>query len=310
MKILLTGGAGFIGSHIAEAYLLEGHEVVIFDNLSSGKIENIASCLKDGAKLVEGDINDLEAVNRLLEKERPQVINHHAAQISVRQSVLNPSEDANTNIIGLVHLAHAAQRIGKLGFIFASSGGAIYGEQNEFPATEAHPCQPMSPYGVSKLCGENYLEYFFRCNEMPSVCFRYANVYGPRQDPHGEAGVVAIFSKALDAGQQTFIFGDGEQTRDFIFVKDVVSANVLALSRLRGFQVLNIGSGRETSVNQLHQELAEIAIKDVRPSYQPARAGEQRRSCISAARVESEWGWKQSVSLKEGLRSTALSFRN
>ena len=223
MKIIVTGGAGFIGSHIVDAYCALGHDVVILDNFSSGKIENC----NPKARIITMDIT-AEAINNLFEKERFDVLNHHAAQMDVRVSVNDPQFDASTNILGGLNLYEAAKKNGVKKIIFASSGGTVYGEQQEFPASEDHPKQPLSPYGISKLANEHYLYYYKQEYGISSVILRYANIYGPRQNPHGEAGVVAIFTNKLLAGQEPVINGDGLQTRDYVFVSDVVQANIHA----------------------------------------------------------------------------------
>ena len=225
MKILVTGGAGFIGSHIVNAYIDGGHDVIIIDNLSSGEMKLI----NPKAKFYHLDIHSPE-VKTILEKEKITVINHHAAQISVSASVSDPLFDANSNIIGTLQLLQNAVLLDVEKFIFASTGGAMYGEQKTFPASEEHPCQPLSPYAISKLCAEKYINYFGMQHDLNTTVLRYSNVYGPHQNPHGEAGVVAIFCERLLKGQQPIINGDGEQTRDFVYVQDIVKANIIALN--------------------------------------------------------------------------------
>ena len=298
MNILVTGGAGFIGSHIVEAYLKLGHRVIILDNLSSGKKENIAP----EAKFYEMDLLD-PRIENLLGDEQIEVINHHAAQISVTHSVTHPEEDASINILGSIKLLEAAKSGGVKKFIFASTGGAIYGFQDAFPADESHACRPESPYAISKFSVENYLHYYRKTYGLNSTILRYSNVYGPRQDPHGEAGVVAIFCQKLLSQSQPVIFGDGEQTRDFVSVQDVAEANVLALTHsLAG--IYNVGTGKETTVNELFQQIAQLAGNNVTPQHAPARKGELQRSVIDPEKFRASTRWKPGLPLKQGLSST------
>jgi UDP-glucose 4-epimerase len=310
MKILVTGGAGFIGSHVAETYLRDGHEVVIVDDLSTGSPLNVPP----GASLITMDIceGDLEGV---FARERPEVVNHHAAQMSVRRSVEAPDFDARVNILGSLRLLEVALRHRVRGVIFASTGGALYGEQDYFPADEEHPLRPVSPYGVAKASVEHYLFYYHAVHGLPSVALRYANVYGPRQNPEGEAGVVAIFCGRLLRGETPVINGDGKQTRDFVFVEDVAEANRLALGYLGGqgredgFQALNIGLGREVSIHDLAETLARASGRRVKFAHGPARAGEQQRSCLESGRAKRVLGWAPAVSLEDGLGLTLDWFR-
>lgn len=304
MKILVTGGAGFIGSHIADRLLAAGHEVTVLDNLSTGHRENVPA----GARLVEMDLRSDEAVQHVL-GEGYQALVHEAAQVDVRRSVADPAFDADVNVRGLVQVVEAARRGGQLQqILFASSGGAIYGEQDVFPASEDHAIRPESPYGVAKRCGELYLEWFQRCYGIPVAMLRYANVYGPRQDPMGEAGVVAIFAARLLAGAPCTIYGDGGQTRDFVFVGDVAEANMQALQRgVRG--AINVGTGVETSVNELYHHMARLAGVEGRAQHDTARPGEQRRSVISPARCRAMLGFVPSTPLEQGLAATLEHFR-
>jgi len=298
MKILVSGGAGFIGSHIVDAYLKLGHRVIILDNLSSGKKENIAS----EAVIYEMDLLDPQ-VEKLIKDEGIEVINHHAAQISVTHSVAHPGEDANTNILGSLKLLEAAKSCGVKQFIFASTGGAIYGLQDVFPADENHACRPESPYAISKFSVENYLHYYRKTHGLNTTILRYSNVYGPRQDPHGEAGVVAIFCQMLLDKTLPTIFGDGAQTRDFVSVQDVAQANVLALTHsLAG--IYNIGTGKETTVNELFHHIAQMAGNNVSPQHAPARKGELQRSVIDPGRFQKKTDWKPGMPIKEGLGKT------
>ncbi|MGZ8430646.1 MAG: NAD-dependent epimerase/dehydratase family protein, partial [Candidatus Deferrimicrobiaceae bacterium] len=253
MKILLTGGAGFIGSNIADAYAEAGHEVFVIDNLSSGKKENVPAA----ARFVLCDIGSDTAVEAI-RTFRPEVVNHHAAQINVRASVADPMVDAEVNILGTIRLLEACREYGVRKFLFASSGGAGYGEQDVYPADETHPTRPVSPYGAAKIAAELYLHFYRTQYGLDYTALRYANVYGPRQDPHGEAGVVAIFCERLLRGQTAIVNGDGEQTRDYVYVGEVVRANLAALDR-GGGRSLNIGTGIETSVNTIFRTIRDLA---------------------------------------------------
>ena len=277
--ILVTGGAGFIGSHVADALVEAGHRVLVLDDLSSGRRENVSP----GAELKVLDIRSAEAA-QLIEDEKVEAIYHLAAQMDVRRSTEDPRFDAEVNILGFLNLLQAATGAGTRQIVFASTGGAIYGEQEVFPAPEDHPTRPLSPYGVSKLAGERYLYYFHEQFGLDATCLRYANVYGERQNPHGEAGVVAIFLSRLLASEACTINGDGRQSRDYIHVSDVVRANMAVLGA-PGFRTYNVGTGIETDVNQLFNHIAEAAEYDAAPTHGPAMAGEQRRSCISSERL-------------------------
>jgi UDP-glucose 4-epimerase len=305
MRILVTGGAGFIGSHTVDALIERGeYEVAVLDDLSSGKRERLDS----RARLHQADLRDADAVRRVIAQERPEAIVHLAAQMDVRRSVSDPAFDAQVNVVGFINLMEAGRQNGLRRVVFASTGGAIYGEQERFPCDEQHPQRPVSPYGVAKAATEKYLFFYRTQYGIDYVALRYANVYGPRQDPHGEAGVVAIFCGRILQGRPVTIFGDGEQTRDYVFVGDVVRANLAALeSSVSG--AFNVGTGIETNVNQLYGVLASIAGTDRAPEYGPARPGEQRRSVISAARAERELRWRPEVSLRDGLGRTLQFFR-
>ena len=303
-KVLVTGGAGFIGSHVADAYLAAGHEVWIVDDLSSGRTENIPA----DARFVEVDVRDPE-IRNLFRAERFDVVNHHAAQIDVRSSVLDPARDAGINLLGLLNVTEAAIEVGTRRVVFVSSGGVVYGEPDEIPTPERTPKQPLSPYGVTKLGGEYYLNYYRRVRGLEYVALRYSNVYGPRQDPHGEAGVVAIFCNRLLAGEPLTIFGDGEQTRDYVYVKDVVAANMLAsevvLDDGDGLdaRAFNVGTGVATSVNRLADVLEKISGARQPRSHQPERPGELRHSTLDSGAIRT-LGWKPALSLEQGLRET------
>ena len=303
MKVLVSGGAGFIGSHVVDLYVGLGHEVIIVDNLASGKREN----LNPKARFVEQDIRDPKTL-ALIRAERPDVVNHHAAQMDVRKSVADPIFDAETNILGTVDLLLASRDAGVRKFLVVSSGGAVYGEQQTFPAPETHPTWPVSPYGVSKRSSELYAHFFWSEYRLPFVAFRYANVYGPRQDPHGEAGVVAIFSGKMLRGEPVTINGDGAQTRDYVYVGDVARMSQLALERdVTG--PVNIGTGIETDVNGLAALLLEAAGSRSTVQHGPAKGGEQRRSVVDIGHAASAFGWRPEVSLREGLGRTVEFFR-
>jgi UDP-glucose 4-epimerase len=303
MRILITGGAGFIGSHVADACVARGHEVMVIDNLSSGKKEYAPA----SARFVLCDVTSDTAVEAV-RTFRPEIINHHAAQINVRASVEDPQFDAQVNILGSIRLLEAARQHGVRKFLFASSGGAGYGEQDQFPAEESHPIRPVSPYGAAKMSVELYLNYYRVQYGLEYTALRYSNVYGPRQDPHGEAGVVAIFAERLLRGQMAVVNGDGEQTRDFVYVGDVVRANLAALERGDGLSV-NIGTGVETNVNTVFRILRDLAGSRQEEVHGPAMQGEQRRSCLENRMASYELGWYPETSLEEGLALTLDFFR-
>jgi len=303
MKVLVTGGAGFIGSHLVDALIKSGHDVVVVDDLSSGRKENVNS----NATFYQLDIRS-ESLRDVFRKERIEIVNHHAAQMDVRRSVADPKFDASVNVIGGLNVFECAREAGVRKVIFASTGGAIYGEQDEFPAGEDHATRPLSPYGITKLTTEKYLYYYRVVHGLESTVLRYANIYGPRQNPHGEAGVVAIFASKMVAGGQPVINGDGLQTRDYTYVGDVVRANMLALQDDRS-STYNVGTGIETNVVALFGLLKAQLNPECPEKHGPAKAGEQMRSVISHARIERELGWKPAVSLAEGLSLTAEYFR-
>jgi UDP-glucose 4-epimerase len=299
VAVLVTGGAGFIGSHVAEALLARGEDVVVLDDLSSGKREN----LPDGVELVEGDVR--EPQDELLAGVRPTVCYHLAAQIDVRVSVARPDHDAEVNVLGTVNLLQAALEHDTQ-IVFSSTGGAIYGECDG-PATEDAPRLPLSPYGTSKLAAEEYLATYNRLYGTKHVTLRYGNVYGPRQDPHGEAGVVSIFFSTLLAGEAPKVFGDGAQTRDYVYVGDVARATLAAAGQ--NGSVYNVGTGRETSVVELLELCQRIAGSDFDPTFMPQRPGEIQRSVVDPSRAVDELGWRPERSLEDGLRETYEFFR-
>jgi UDP-glucose 4-epimerase len=304
LRILVTGGAGFIGSHIVDRYIAEKHTVCVVDNLSKGRRKNV----NPKAEFYEVDICNRIALEDVFEKERPEVVNHHAAQVDVRFSVRDPVFDAQTNIVGSLNILELAVRYGARRIIYASSGGAVYGEPKVLPAVEESLINPMSPYGASKHAVEHYINLYGLNYGLEYVILRYGNVFGPRQDPFGEAGVVAIFANLILKGESPTVFGDGEQTRDFVFVGDVADANLLALTKGTG-QVLNIGSGKETSVNRIFSELAAIIGFEGKPRYESSRVGEVKRIFLDISRAKSVLGWLPRTSISDGLRETVRCIR-
>lgn len=305
MKIVVTGGAGFIGSHIVDAYIKEGHKVYIIDNLSTGKKENLN--LK--AKFFESDIRDAKKIDELFKSIKPDILSHHAAQLDVRKSVSDPIYDAEVNIIGLLNLLESGKKNGLKKVIFASSGGVVYGDASIIPTSETYsPLKPLSPYGVAKLTSENYLYYYFKAYNLPFIALRYANVYGPRQDPFGEAGVVAIFIQKLLKGEDPVINGNGKQTRDYVFVKDVVKANVLSL-KSDYVGSLNIGTGLETDVNTIFNQLVKSLKSKAIEKHGPAKIGEQKRSALNAFLAGKMLNWHAESSLYSGLVETVEYFK-
>jgi len=305
MKILITGGAGFIGSNVADRYLELGHEVVIVDNLVTGQRENVPK----KAKFYQVDICDADEIARIFSKEKPELVNHHAAQMDVRKSVDDPIYDATVNVLGSLNLLQNCVQHKIRKFIFASTGGAIYGEQDYFPADEKHALRPLSPYGITKLTTEKYLYFYHLTYGLNYTVLRYANVYGPRQNPHGEAGVVAIFTERILTGRQPIINGDGLQTRDYVYVGDVVEANQLVLSKGNN-SIYNIGTGIETDVNELFANIVKSAGTNVPEKHGEAKPGEQKRSVLDSALIAEELKWKPAVPLAEGIQNTVDFFRN
>jgi UDP-glucose 4-epimerase len=302
MQVIVTGGAGFIGAHTCRALLARGHRVTAVDDLSHGKREAVP----DGVELVVLDVRDPKLMAEM-EKRRPDAIVHLAAQMDVRKSVADPLFDASVNVLGTLGALESARRAGVRRFVFASSGGAVYGEQDVFPATEAHARRPASPYGTSKLCGEEYLELYRRAHGLSTLSLRYANVYGPGQDPLGEAGVVAIFLHQLLEGRTPRINGDGLQTRDFVYVEDVARGNQLGVESAAS-GALNIGTARESNIVQLAERLVK-ATGGPSPTHGPQAPGEQRRSVIDPAAAKKALGWEPRVGFEEGLERTAEWFK-
>ncbi len=304
MKVLVTGGAGFIGSHVVDQYLQQGHQVVIVDDLSTGREANI----NPGATFYRLDIRDPQLAG-IFEKEHPDVVNHHAAQMDVRRSVADPLFDASVNILGSINLLECARRSQVRHVIYISSGGAVYGEPVYLPCDENHPVNPICPYGASKHTVEHYLFMYRQNYDMEYTVLRYPNVYGPRQDPHGEAGVVAIFVGQMLAGQPVMINGDGNQERDFVYVGDCARANLLALEDATGSNIYNLGSGRGTTVNEIFQALKQATGYLHGPGYGPAMLGETRRIFLAADRIRADLEWRPSVPLQDGLGLTVNHFK-
>lgn len=303
-RVLVTGGAGFIASHVADAYLAAGDRVWIVDDLSSGKRANLPA----GAEFIEMDVRDPE-LRDLFREVRPDLVNHHAAQIDVRVSVEDPLKDASINVSGLLNLTEAALEVGTERFILVSSGGVVYGEPEVIPTPESEPKLPLSPYGVTKLTGEFYLNYYRQVRGLEYVALRYSNVFGPRQDPHGEAGVVAIFSTKLLNDEPLTIFGDGEQTRDYVFVRDVVSAN-MTVSNLHldggiglDSRAFNVGTGTGTSVIGLADALEDVSGRSPGREHKAERPGELRHSTLDTSSLRSH-GWAPAYTLEQGLEET------
>lgn len=301
--VCITGGAGFIGSHLADGFLAAGDRVLVLDDLSGGKRENVP----DGAEFHALDIRSPEAA-RVVAESGIDLLVHHAAQMDVRRSVENPIFDADVNVLGTLNLLEACRRGGVRQVLFASTGGAIYGEQDAFPATEDHPTRPVSPYGVAKLAVERYLFFYHVAYGLDAACLRYANVYGERQNPHGEAGVVAIFLEKLLSGGTPTINGTGRQTRDYVHVSDIVRANLAAAGR-PGFFTYNVGTGQETDVVELYRRIAAALGLDREAQHGPGKPGEQLRSVIDGSRARAELGLPEPLGLKQGLARTADWFK-
>jgi UDP-glucose 4-epimerase len=304
LNTLVTGGAGFIGSNLADALIDDGHNVTMVDDLSTGRMENVSQ---------KAEFHQLEisspVIDKIFEKGKFDLVFHLAAQMDVRKSVKSPIFDAEINILGGINLLLASVKHGVKKFIFSSTGGAIYGEQDYFPADEKHPANPISPYGVSKLAFEKYLYYFLSEYKLPYIALRYANVYGPRQNEKGEAGVVAIFCSRLLEGEKAVVHGDGLQTRDFVFVDDVVKSNLLAMKYDQN-GCFNVGTGLETDINTIFDKVKTATGSTQDRINGPGMPGEQRRSVISFELIKKEMGWSPSVSLDDGIQKTADYFKS
>lgn len=304
MKILVTGGAGFIGSHVVDTFLNAGHEVVVVDDLSTGRRSN----LNPGAKFYQVDIRGPQLAD-IFSEERPDVVDHHAAQMDVRRSVEDPLFDADVNVLGSIKVIEQARRNGVKRFIYISTGGAVYGEPEYLPCDEDHPVNPICPYGASKHTVEHYLYMYQEMYGLEYVVLRYPNVYGPRQDPHGEAGVVAIFTGQMLNGEQVVINGDGNQERDFVFVEDCAGANLLALDAKHSNSIYNLGFGKGTSINEIYTQLKKITDYKLDANYGPEKAGETRRIYLDASHAKNELGWVPNIGLEQGLEKTVDYFR-
>ncbi len=303
-RALVTGGAGFIGSHVVDALIEAGHDVSVIDNLATGRRENV----NDRATFHEIDLRDADATRQAVESAQPEVVHHLAAQAGVRQSLVDPLYDAECNIIGSLNLIQACRQTDVNRLIYASSGGAVYGEPEELPVKESAPADPLSPYGVSKYAVECYLRAAQAVWGFQYVVLRYANVYGPRQDPLGEAGVISVFASAMLKGEPPHIFGDGEQTRDYVYVKDVVSAN-LAVMNGPSLRTYNVGTGIETSVCKLFEDLAALIGFAQEPVHDDPRPGEVRRTMVDASRLTEDTGWEPRYDLAAGFEETVEWFR-
>ena len=303
MNCIVTGGAGFIGSNVVDALIARGDRVTVIDNLSTGKRSNLERAVQDGVRLVVADVRDSGAVAEIFESARPDVVFHLAAQIDVRHSVEEPADDATANVLGTIGVLEAARRVGARRVVNTSTGGGLYGNADVLPTPEGHPIRPLAPYGQGKHAAEGYCELYTRLHGLATVSLRYGNVYGPRQDVHGEAGVVAIFCGALLDGRRPTVFGDGRQTRDWVDVSDVARANLLAAeAHLTG--PVNIGHGQETSVLELIDALNDVGVRGRLddPEFAPERSGEVRRSCLDVSRAKRELGWEPKTELRQGLR--------
>lgn len=302
MRVLVTGGAGFIGSNLVDGLIARGDRVIVIDDLSSGRRENLAGALQAGAKLEIADVRDSERIAAVFERERPELVFHLAAQIDVRRSVADPRADAQVNVLGMIGVLEAARRAGTRRVINTSTGGGLYGDADLLPTPEDYPVRALAPYGQAKYAAEGYCELYSRLHGLSTLSLRYGNVYGPRQDPFGEGGVVAIFCGHIATGGTPTVYGDGRQTRDWVEVSDVVAANLMAAdSELTG--PVNIGHGRETSVLELLEALGEVAPAALpEPQFAPERPGEVRRSCLDVTRAANELGWQATVQLREGLQ--------
>jgi len=299
MKILVTGGAGFIGSHIVDAYINLGHKVVVIDNLSTGFRKN----LNPKAKFYKADIGDLLKIEKIFQKEKPQIVNHHAAIAEVVKSLRDPLPTLNVNVIGTINLLLAAGKIRVKKFIFSSTGGAIYGQPDKIPADENTPAIPLSPYGLSKLLGEECIKFYAKHYGFDYLIFRYPNVYGPRQNPKGEAGVVAIFSGLMRKGKQPTIFGDGSKTRDYVHIDDIVRANIIGLHKGKN-EIFNLGWAKKISDQKIFDTIAKNLNFKKPPIYAPFRHGEVYQIALSAKKARKNLGWQPQISLEEGIKKT------
>lgn len=307
MKILITGGAGFIGSNLVDECVKRGWDVIIVDNLSSGKKENI----NNKAKFYQVDITDFEKLKDIFKKEKPEVVDHHAAQIDVRKSVVSPQYDANINILGSLNLLQLSIEYKVKKFIFASSGGTIYGEcKDKKPPKESNIPLPECPYGCAKAAVELYMRYYNKVYGLSTISLRYANVYGPRQDPLGEAGVIAIFINRMLKNEDVFIFGDGNQMRDFVYVEDVVDANIKSIMSKKDFAIYNVGTSKAVSINDIFKNLKKLLNYNKSPIYKPPRKGEIFKSYLNISLIKKELNWQPKTSLQEGLKEVIDYFKS
>jgi len=302
-KILVTGGAGFIGSHLTDKLIEQGHQVVLIDNLSTGRKEN----LNPKAKFYELDICD-SGISQIFQEEKPEIVFHFAAQIDVRKSVKNPVEDAKINILGTLNLLENCRNISVKKFIFTSSGGAIYGDTDIIPTPETHPENPESPYGIAKLTVEKYLYFYQKTFGLNYIALRLANIYGPRQSSKGEAGVIAVFCNKMLKNEQAIINGEGEQTRDFVYLNDVVEAALLAMKKEKS-GIYNIGTAKETNINEIFRKIKEITNSNCKEIHGPSKLGEQKRSCLDYSKAKEELNWQPKYSLDNGLKETIKWFK-
>ncbi|HHT9125110.1 MAG TPA: NAD-dependent epimerase/dehydratase family protein [Candidatus Brocadiia bacterium] len=305
MKILVTGGAGFIGSHIVDKIILMGHDCIVVDNLLTGKEHNV----NPKAIFYKVDISDTEEMERIFLKEHPNIVNHHAAQVDVRKSVREPVYDAEVNILGSLNLMELSREYRVEKFIYASTGGAVYGEPLYLPVDEDHPIYPLAHYGVSKHTVEHYLHVFNELYGFRYTVLRYGNVYGPRQNPYGEAGVVAIFSEQMLARERPTIFGDGSKTRDYIFIDDVVDANILVMNNRGDNEVFNLGWGKEVSDQKIFEAVRDALKVDIKPIYDKKRPGELDRICLDNKKIKHWLDWQPKVSLEEGIARTTAWYK-
>ncbi len=299
MRTLVTGGAGFIASHLAAALLAAGDSVAILDNLSTGRRENIP----DGARLHEVDIRDASGVSRVFSEVKPEIVFHYAAQASVVRSLQDPAYDAQCNVVGSLHVIQQAIQHDVRRVVFASTGGAIYGDPREIPADEAHPTRPLCPYGAAKLAVEHYLAMYARIADLSYTCLRYGNIFGPRQDPYGEAGVIAIFIGQVLRGEAPRVFGDGTQTRDFVYVDDAVAAALTATNEQQN-EIYNIGTGRQTSVLQLVEALGQVVGRKLKPCFEPPRVGEVAHIALDPSKAARQMSWRANTPLVDGIART------
>lgn len=305
MKILVTGGAGFIGSHVVDDFISSGHEIVIIDNLSTGKNENI----NKSAKFYKVDICNFDELEMVFKNEKPDIVNHHAAQVDLRKSMKEPIFDTEVNLIGSLNLIELSKKYMVRGFIYISTGGAVYGEPEYLPVDEKHPIEPLSQYGVNKHTVEHFL-YINKLQGLNYIILRYPNVYGPRQDPSGEAGVVAIFCTQMLSGKRPTIFGDGTKTRDYVFVSDVSKANVLALDHLEACKAFNLGWGIEISDITIFNTIKKALNTSIEPIYDKKRLGEIEKICLNNTSIKQNLGWTPIISLEEGIKLATGYYRN